>query len=355
VRLGSYAFDASAIAAALVVALVRLPAGWIERHYSNGAYPVAARVVRTIVEPLPFCLGDVLFVTAIVWLVRYVVVTLRRSHGGPSRTRSALEACARVVAVACAIFVWFVLAWGLGYGRIPLADKIVVHDERTNEDTVAAFADDVVDRLSRDAPAAHREPFDRRTLGARLRPTFDAAIARLGDRATFAPPRAKPTMFQPLMEWTATAGFTDPWTHEVNVDAAATPYERPAYYAHEWAHVAGFNDEAEANFISVLACTTSRDPLLIYSGWLLVWFNLPPGARVTHHMGRLAYDDIMAIRKRVLAHVNVRAARVQQVAYDRYLKSNHVKAGYGSYRLFIRWMTGADFDRSGLPRVRPNG
>ena len=351
VRLRPYAFDVVAIGAAIVAIAIRPSPLWVERAYANGAYPHVDRAIRALTGPLPFCLGDVLFFVALVWLVRYPIVAVRRA-ARRDRVRAGARAGLRIVAALAFVFVWFLGSWGLGYDRIPLARKIVVHDERTDEDTVAAFADRLVDRLTRDAPAAHRVAFSRARVGDELVPTFETTIARFGDRATFAPPRVKPTVFQRMMEWTATAGFTDPWTHEINVDANATPYEFPAYYAHEWAHVSGFNDEAEANFISVLACTRSHDPLLVYSGWLLVWFNLPPGVKITHRMGRLAYDDIVSIRARVLRHLDVRAARVQRVAYDRYLKSNHVRAGYASYQYFIRWMTGAEFDPSGLPRVR---
>jgi hypothetical protein len=346
VRGRGFVFDGVAIALALAVHFIQPSPAWIEAHYSNGAYPIIDRVVRGVTGQLPFCLGDVLFVIAVAWLVRYVVVAFRRARG--ARARAAARVTLRLVAVACALFIWFVLSWGYGYSRIGLAQKIVVHDERTNEDTVAAFADE----LSHYARAAHRERLDDLAAGRRLEPTFEATIHRLGDVASFAPPRVKPTLFQPLMELSATSGFTDPWTHEINVDAGAFAFERPAYYAHEWAHLAGFTDEAEANFISVLACTNSHDPLLVYAGWLLVWFNLPPGVHVTHRIDRTAYDDIAAIRARVERQMNRSVQHVQEVAYDKYLKSNHVKAGYDSYRLFIRWMTGADFDAAGLPRVR---
>jgi hypothetical protein len=69
-------------------------------------------------------------------------------------------------------------------------------------------------------------------------------------------------------------------------------------------------------------------------------------------MGKTAYDDIMAIRARYTKQVNKQVAHAQVAVYDQYLKSNHVKAGYGSYRLFVRWLTGADFDRDGLPIVK---
>ena len=345
-----FVFDVVAIAAALAMAAFRPAPQWIEAHYSNGAYPPIDRGVRALTGELPFCLGDVLFAIAVVWLVAYWTAAVRRVRERGVATL--LQAALRTFAAACAIFVWFEVSWAYNYSRVPLAAKIVVHDERTDAATVAALGDRLVDELSRDAPAAHRERLDERAMQARLAPSFDAAVRRLGDLARFAPPRIKPTVFQPFFELTGTSGFTDPWTHEVNVDAGAFAYERPMYYAHEWAHIAGFTDESEANFISVLACTNAHDPVLNYSGWLLVWFNLPADIRLTHRLSPLAYADIVAVRARYLAHVNPPLAHASYVAYDRYLKSNHVRAGYASYRLFIRWMTAADFDRSGLPVVR---
>ncbi len=343
--------DVAAIAIAILVGLFIPPAMWIETHYSNGIYPVIDRSVRAITGPLPFCAGDVLFAIAVAWLVRYWFVAFRRARAAWPLTLAFL--LLRTAAIAAGIFVWFMASWAYGYSRVPLADKIPVHNERTDEDSVGRFADRVNDELSRDADAAHADRADDATVAARLLPTFTATIHRLGDDATFAPPRIKPTMFQPFMQSSGTTGFTDPWTHEVNVDSSLFFYELPSIYAHEWAHLSGFNDESEANFISVIACTTSHDPLLKYSGWLLVWENLPQDVHLTHTMGKTAYDDINAIRARFAKNINKQVERVSRNAYDHYLKSNHVKAGYQSYRLFIRWMTGADFDSQGLPIVRP--
>ena len=343
--------EAAAIVLAGAIKIFTPSAQWVETHYSNGAYPVIDRTVRAITGPLPFCLGDVLFAIAVVWLARWWIVAFRRASGPWWQTAG--RVVLRTFAIACAIFSWFVLSWGYGYSRVPLADKIPVHNERTDEDSVDRFADRVNDELSRDADPAHEDKLDDAQVAERLVPTFEATIHRLGDRATFPAPRIKPTLFQPMLQASATTGFTDPWTHEVNVDASLFFFERPAVYAHEWSHLSGFNDESEANFISVIACTTSNEPLLKYSGWLLVWENLPQDVHLTHRMGKTAYDDIMAIRARFARQVNQQVEHASQTAYDSYLKSNHVKAGYASYQLFIRWMTGADFDPAGLPVVRP--
>ncbi len=347
---GLTVYDDLAILAAMLVYSFPPSAGWIEAHYANGAYPIVDRAVRTVTGPLPFCVGDVAFAIAVGLLVRFWAGAVRTARGRIGS--SAVRIVVRTFAVACAIYAWFMLSWAYDYSRVPLADKIPLHHERIDEDSVNRFADRVTDELTRVAPAAHRERLDDAQLGARLVPTFEPTIRRLGDVATFAPPHIKPTLFQPLFQASATTGFTDPWTHEVNVDASLFFFERPAIYAHEWSHISGFNDEAEANFISVIACTTSKDPLLRYSGWLLVWDNLPQNVHLTHRMGRVAYDDIMAIRARYAKQVNTTVEHASRAAYDNYLKSNHVKAGFASYGLFIRWMTGADFDRSGLPIVR---
>jgi len=350
VQVRPYLFDAAALAAACVLALLHPSPAWVERHYANGAYPLIDRLIRSATGPLPFCVGDLLLTLALIALFAYWFNVLAPARG---RGRRAARAALRTLAAWATIFVWFEVAWAVGYSRVPLAAKIVVHDERTGEHTVDAFADRVVDELSRAALPAHREHRYTSDFPPRLEPSFEATIRRLGDVAVFAPPRVKPTVVQPFFTMSGTSGFTDPWTHEVNLDASAFFYERPMYYTHEWAHIAGFNDESEANFISAIACTRSGDPLLVYSGWMLVWFNLPQNIHVTHRMSRLAYDDIIAVRRRYLKNINRKVEGASRTAYDRYLKSNHVKAGFASYGLFIRWMTGADFDRSGLPIVKP--
>jgi hypothetical protein len=83
-----------------------------------------------------------------------------------------------------------------------------------------------------------------------------------------------------------------------------------------------------------------------------VWFNLPSGVHVTERAAPQVYADIEALQRRNERQVKPAVARAQQAAYGQYLRANHVKAGYGSYRLFIRLLTAADYDASGLPLVR---
>jgi len=209
VQVRPYFFDAAALAAAGVLALLHPSPAWVERHYANGAYPVIDRLIRGATGPVPFCVGDVLLAVAIIALFAYWFTAL-----APTRGRGAGRTALRTLAALAAIFVWFEVAWALGYSRVPLAAKIVVHDERTGEHAVDAFADRVVDELSRAALPAHREHRYTSDFPPQLEPSFEATIRRLGDVAVFAPPRVKPTVFQPFFTMSGTSGFTDPWTRE---------------------------------------------------------------------------------------------------------------------------------------------
>ena len=344
--------DLAAIFVAVDMRVISPSPAWIERHYSNGYYPHIDEAIRSVSQPLPFSLGDALLIVLLVTLATWLLDTLRSALRRRELERAG-SAFLRICAVLALVFIWFMIGWGYSYDRIPAAQKIVVDNARTTEDSVATFADHVVDELNANAAAAHAaEPPSVAQTGARLRPTFDAAIRRLGDVGRFPPPPIKPTIFQLLMASSGSDGFMDPWTHEVNVDATLSAFERPAIYAHEWAHLAGFADESEANFIAVLACTNSADPFLRYSGWLLTWFNLPANVHTTHRGTPLVAADIEAIRKRYVREVNPTVAHAQRTAYNAYLHANRVKAGYASYEYFIRWLTGARFDKDGLPLVR---
>ncbi|MGH7728675.1 MAG: DUF3810 family protein, partial [Vulcanimicrobiaceae bacterium] len=233
--------------------------------------------------------------------------------------------------------------------RIPLAQKIPIDERRVTPQALDALATRAAAALDSLAPGAHAESPALGPLQRRLVPSFEAVIARLGDRARFAPPRVKPTIFALFFGLSGTSGFTDPWTHEINLDPGATAVERPALYAHEWGHLSGFADETEANYISVLACTRSHDPLLEYSGWLLVWFNLPQSAHPARALSPLADADVGEIVRRYLARRNPLIERIQRLAYGAYLQRNGVATGYASYSLFVRWLLGARYDRGGLP------
>jgi hypothetical protein len=250
------------------------------------------------------------------------------------------------------IFILFMGSWAYNYNRIPVKQKMVLHPHRVDTVAVTALADRTLLMLNANAVAAHAERYDDVVMQRLLEPTFYATTRRLGNREIFAPAPIKPTIFEPFMRASATDGFTDPWTHEINLSSSLSSIERPAAYAHEWSHLSGFADESEANFIAAITCITSKDPALRYSGWMLVWFNLPSTVRVHHRASRLVIADVKAIIARYRRETKPAVERAQRAMYERYLHANNVRAGFASYHLFIQLITAGEFDRNGLPVVK---
>jgi hypothetical protein len=339
------------LAAVLLHPLTPSP-GWIEQNYTNGFYPVWDTLVRSVTDRIPWSLDDVLLPALVLGLLALWINRARNAEKGRRRyalARAVLDTCA----VFAAIFLWFMVSWAFNYSRVPVNQKMVLHKERTGVDSVTALANHTIDMLNANVVAAHAEALDDAHMFAALEPTFYPTIHRLGDAATFAPTPIKPTLFEPLMRATATFGFTDPWTHEINLSTSLFPYERPASYAHEWSHLSGFADESEANFIAAVSCTHSKDAALRYSGWMLIWFNLPSSIHVTHRPSPEVLADARAIEARYRRETKPGVARVQRAVYNSYLHANNVKAGYNSYQLFVQLLTAGDFDRDGLPVVKP--
>ncbi|HEV3157002.1 MAG TPA: DUF3810 family protein [Candidatus Baltobacteraceae bacterium] len=342
------------VAVASAIALARPPASWIERWYEGVWYPFVDRGVRLFVDPIPASLGDGLLIVVFGLLVWFWLdlFSLPAREEAPS---SLARAFMRSVILVAGAYVWFMASWGMSYNRVPIEWKIVLHRERTDSAAVDRLADRALAMMDANAGAAHAEmagmPTDARSLdlAQRLRPTWNAVVTRLGTGYLPEPVPVKPTIFAWFMRATGTHGFTDPWTHEINMDDALFPYEQAAVYAHEWGHIAGFADESEANYISVLACTTSSDPLLRYSGWLLVWSSLPANIHTHVYASRLVIEDIKAIIAREQRDQKPTFAKAQRVAYGTYLRANHIAAGYADYNLFIRLLTAGDYDAHGLP------
>jgi hypothetical protein len=250
------------------------------------------------------------------------------------------------------VFIWFMLSWAYNYHRIPVKQKMVLHPERSNKASIAALADRTIAMLNANVVAAHAEHLTDAQMQSILAPTFHATTRRLGDHADFPPTPVKPTIFEPFMRASATYGFTDPWTHEINLSTSLSAVERPASYAHEWSHLSGFADESEANFIAAVSCITSKDPALRYSGWMLIWFNLPSDTHVRRHAKPAVIADVRAIIARFRRQTKPAVERAQRAVYGKYLQANNVRAGFSSYQLFVQLITAGEFDGDGLPVVR---
>lgn len=328
------------VGAAVAAALAPFPPAIVERWYSEGWYPHVQRALTRASNVVPISLFDGLCLAAFVWFVWMVARTVRR-HG----VRGLPGAGWRVLVTAAAIYLLFLVTWGLNYRRVPLERRLAYDPSLTTAAATLSLAQTSAREMNRLYEAAHAG-----SQPGALREAFFEAQRALGAPALIVPGRPKPTLLGWYFQRAAIAGMTDPFFLEVMLAPDLLDVEEPFVLAHEWGHLAGFADESEANFIGWLACMRG-DARARYSGWLAVFGHAlaaVPGrerAGILRTLDGGPRSDLAKIAERYASSSAVVRFAARET-YDRYLKANRVAEGIESYDAVLELILGTSLGRS---------
>ena len=181
-------------------------------------------------------------------------------------------------------------------------------------------------------------------LPDRFGQAFSVVQRRLGGSRTAVAGRPKNTLLSPYFKRAGIDGMVSPFSLEVLVNHTVLPYERPFLVAHEWAHLAGYANEAEASFVGVLTCLAG-DAQSQYSAWL---FLMP---QLVRHLSQEDRADVYArLHDGPRQHLREISDRLNESvpfvrrnasrAYDRFLRANRVTSGIASYGLVVNLLMG---------------
>ncbi|HET7695768.1 MAG TPA: DUF3810 family protein [Vicinamibacterales bacterium] len=330
----------AAFAIALIAALLPLPPAAVERWYSHGIFPPLQRVLTAVSNLVPFALFDVLWIGGAA--AAGVLVYRSRAYGWKKGT---LHVATVLACVAAASYLAFLAAWGLNYRRLPLSDKVVFEEERITAEAHAALGDRAVATLNAEYVRAHERPLDR----DRLLAAFQDAHRVLGG-SPIVPGVPKPTLLGWYFHKASIAGMTNPFLLETLLAPDLLDVELPFVIAHEWAHLAGYADESEANFVAYLTCQRA-DAGARYSAALML-IGYAPGTRPLKDSLDIGPKiDLVAIRTRYAQTSGVLRFAARE-SYDRYLKANRVEKGIESYDAVVQLILGTPLDAAGNPRLR---
>jgi hypothetical protein len=336
------------VIAAVAAALVPLPPAAIDRYYSSGVYPFWQSWVTTISNAAPIALFDVfIIVVAATWVILAVRDVMRWRSRGAGRTAG--RVLARTVVWAATVYLLFFASWGLNYQRLRLVDKLEFDGRRVSDASVRALAEMAVTRLNTLHQVAHGKGWpDDREIDSTLRSAFDTAQRYLGATRLAVPGTPKGTLLNFYFRRAVVDGMTDPFFLETLVVSDLLPLERPFVTAHEWAHLAGYNDEGEANFVGWLTCMRADEPGQ-YSAWMFVFTEAagqiprPERQEVTARLDPGPREDLRAIADRVARNRSPRMAEAGWIVYNQYLKANRVESGTASYAEVIRLILGSRY------------
>jgi hypothetical protein len=342
------------IAASVALYLFPPSSQWVERHYSTGLYRLLQTWITPISNWFPLPISDVLILALVLGLPAWWIVKLKAAGKG-RRGRAFGLLAFNTALLASVIFLLFEVLWGLNYSREPLSQKLDYDQKRITRESVISLAALSTNRLNAESPEAHSSPWpDDSEWARRMLPSFNAVVTDLGDSRAIARARGKHSIFNLYLESAGIDGFTDPFGLDVVLNKDLLPIEKPFALAHEWAHLAGFADESEANFIAMLTCVRSEDAVVRYAGWLDLYPQLPhrdstQSDGVEPPLAPEVESDLRAIQARQSKQISPWISSIQWRFYNRFLKANGVQAGVASYGLFIRLLLGTRFESGWVP------
>ena len=341
---------ACAIALGAIALFVHPPATWVEAQYANGAYPAWEHALFPITNALPWSLGDVAALLGVALLAARIAVYARRRRMPAWRKVAFVLLDALVIT---AIYgVWFEASWGWNYDRAPVETRTAYDATRVTPAAVDALRRTAIARMNALAPAAHQRSAQPVDIAA-LRDAWLPVVRAGGDTWDPLVGDAKTTIADPFMALSGTSGFINPLTLNVQLASDLLWFELPFSLSHEWSHVAAYAREDEANYLAIVTCERSSDPVAQYSGWLELFLYLPPLAHYDKRaFNPLVWQDFAALSARNKRHVNLAVAHWSWRTYNVYLKSKRIASGVQNYNEVTRLVLGIPLDANGLPQAR---
>lgn len=334
------------IGVAALAALVPPSPSTIERFYSRGVYPSIQAALTSLSNRAPIAVFDVTIVIAVAAFIGGWVFWVRQAR----RKRSLWPIGRGVLAtitVAATVYLWFLFAWGLNYGRLPLDEQLPYDATRVTPAAVRLLAEHAVREANRTHATAHAEGFPGIHDSPRaLAGALNEVERELGRPRVTRLAQPKTSWLSPFFRASGVSGMLAPFYLETLLNPDLTGPERPIVLAHEWAHLSGYAPESDASFVGYLAALRAG-PASEYSAWLALVSEaadqLQPVTQllVLKSLGDGPRQDQAAIRERLKALVQP-VERAAWLTYDQMLKSQGVKEGVQSYSRVIQLLIGTD-------------
>ena len=242
-------------------------------------------IVHKIVQPyhravgwlcgfVPFSVAELCWAVLVLFCIWYVGRTVWLLARGRGRRLAVLwRRALGGVLVALSVYTGFTLLWGLTYYAETFEEQAGVTARPVTVDELEATTRLFMEKLNAAAPLApHGAPG---VLSGDTQAIFDAsgtlydALEQQYPFLSVSAVSPKPMLFSRVLSALNFTGFFFPFTGEANLNVDSPECLLPATIAHELAHVRGVAPEQTANFVAILACDTSGDPLYAYSGYLL--------------------------------------------------------------------------------------
>ena len=304
----------------------------IAEWYARTVYPPLSAALSAFSSLFPFPLMELLVVSLILWLILYPV--WKRKKSIPWR-----KILLREMEMLAWVYVWFYMGWGLNYFRHNIYTRLQTPPVAYEEQHFKDFLKDYTERLNTTYQA------DTKIDSEILKEHVQTFYANLPSAYGLSQPKEwqepKDLIFTSLYNKVGVLGSMDPFFAEAQLNGDLPEVQYPFTYAHEFSHLLGVSNEAEANYWAYRACTESSSTALQYCGY----FGLFPYV-LSNASYLLPKEDFQAwiqtVRPEIIEQYKEKnrywqerysplIGSIQDFSYNLFLKGNKIASGKKNY------------------------
>ncbi len=309
---------------------------------ANGALWIK-RLLAYILSVVPISFMELTIAAAVVFAIVYIIVAIRAIVRSEQRGRTAYRRFSFLMALVLTVYAAFCVLLGASYQADGFQQKSGLYAKKSSVEELYRVTEyfavqlcELYDDVERDADGVFAEDVDA---------IFDSSTEIYAGVSEIYPflgqesVKPKQMLFSRLMSILNYTGIYFPFSGEANINVDQPAVMIPATIAHEMAHQRGIASEQEANFVEILTCAKSGDPVYQYSGAYSAFINL---GNALYRYDKEAYAYLWySLPEEVLADMQVnseywkqfesKAAQVTEKVYDSFLKSQGQELGVQSY------------------------
>lgn len=248
--------------------------------YTDHIYIFVREPLTRLTEKIQFPLGEILmYLGAFIIALAAVLLILLIFLHGKRRYRSFVSVYFRsLVIIILTMLLIYSLQWLTPYKSSVLGDPSPSERSYTAAELRIIYLY-VIDHLNEECRNVPRDENGKVIYDPKEVTEEKAGIAMNGISDEFPRlrghyPSIKTALCSDVLEWMWIGGYTYPYTMEMTYNRYTDRFYFPTLYTHESSHHMGYYKEHEANFLAYLACVTSDDPVLRYSGYYNILYYI---------------------------------------------------------------------------------
>lgn len=256
---------------ALLTAVGRLSAGFAD-FYSDNIFPIISTPYSFLSGLLPISLGELMIIAAlIIFGAGIPIMIIMLIFAKKLRKQTASVSLTTAVWILAFVCVTESLNCFTLYGCTRFSERFFTSAEHDNEELKELYSllIDKCNELALEVPRDESNRFctDIGDIPSECKKAMKKASEKYPQLKGYYP-KPKPIMFSYFMSQTSTSGMYFPFSMEATYNNDMIREIMPEVMCHEYAHLKGFMQEDEANFISFIATTESDNPQVQYSGYI---------------------------------------------------------------------------------------